>query len=207
MQDLKNKPLKILVVEDTEIHQIAARKLLEGHDVTVVDAFDYALDVLGVNVGNQGIGKTYYKRRDIDVVLTDLFYTQGRGDMLKPECKDNLKVEQMPYGFPLALIAARRGIPTAVITDTNHHNHPMAYTFDYFVADDGNPHKFNIDGTSVVMTSNMPGVYLTKNGDLKNREELSEDQRFEKDENGERVYKYAKNWKAVLDELIGEVGK
>jgi len=39
--------------------------------------------------------------------------------------------DQLPYGFPLALLAAKQNVPyIAIVTDINHHDHPMSACID-----------------------------------------------------------------------------
>ncbi len=112
----ETEKLEILVVENTLKHQVAARKMLEKHNIRIADTFDSAIDYLS------GKHKEKY-----DVLLTDLFYTQGEGRMVSKHVSGEL-----PFGFPLAFISLKEEIPfIGIVTDMNHHQNPLAYTFDF----------------------------------------------------------------------------
>ncbi len=143
---------KILVVEDTFKHQEAARALLEGHDITLVDCFEAACDALGGEGSRESISRL---ATPYDVLLTDLFYPQGREARVTGDYA--AAGEQQPFGIFLAQIAARLGVPyIGVVTDMDHHKHPLAYAFDFFKDSDperriyGASHRFTVD-TSRVM--------------------------------------------------------
>lgn len=154
---------KILVVEDTAKHQDAARALLEGHDVTIVDYFEAACDALG---GGESIESISRLATPYDVLLTDLFYTQGREARMTGD--HAAASEQQPFGIFLAQIAARLGIPyIGVVTDMNHHQHPLAYAFDFFKDVDferkiyGAVHPFTVDASRMMYFDirNLKQVY------------------------------------------------
>ncbi len=106
-------------------------------------------------------------------ILTDLMLPQGRGDCQSDKSK---KSELQPFGYTLALIAGKYGIPNiGVITDANHHKSAMAYAMDflepYF---EGKPIKIG-EGKAVFANQ---GSSLNEKGQ--------------------------KNWKIVLDSLFEE---
>ncbi len=205
---------KILVVEDTVKHQDAARALLEGHDVTIVDYFEAACDALG---GEESINHISHLATPYDVLLTDLFYPQGDGRMLSQKIAAS---EQQPFGIFLAQIAARLGVPyIGVVTDLDHHKHPLAYAFDFLKDTDrereiyGADHRFTVDASRVMYFDirDLEDVYafehegrvehhLSWNGAeeaIKSRKGISLLNAFEKRE-AWRV----KNWKAALEKLV-----
>jgi CheY-like chemotaxis protein len=124
----ENKPLEILVVEDQQHHQEAAKQLLKEHNVTIVSTYDEATNLLKIpNICDEGLVQPSY-----DAVLTDMFLTQGEGRCLSPD-RQHLASEQMPFGYPIALMACQKGVPYVVIvSDANHHSGPMAYSMDFF---------------------------------------------------------------------------
>lgn len=146
--------MKILVIEDKQMHQDSARETLKGHDVTIVGSYDQAIKALN--------------RRDAKYNLLPLEYEVVLTDMNMPMCKQALTndvfnpVEQVPYGFVLALMSAHRGAKyVAMVTDTNHHKGAMSAALDElspsyyawhhdskYVSD--NPTVFNINGAKVV---------------------------------------------------------
>jgi len=227
---MNEKPLDILVVEDELRHQDAAKALLQGHNLTLVDGFDYALDVL------KGV-ENYHgtvERKHFDVVLSDLMFPQGRGDMQGPESK-TLAHDPLPFGFPLAIIAARQGVKhIAVVTDMDHHAHPIAYTLDHLknkAKYSDIPARIPIAGANVIFfdTRDLPAAYMLKSGKVSTEsidrplqraevqfpEDLKTDYKrttvkksefypegicFERKDS--TYEKSVKNWKAALDKLI-----
>lgn len=109
--------MKILVVEDTPKHQQAAAETLVGHDLTVVGCYREAVDLLSMG--------------EFEVVLLDLMIeVQSPFPALGPNGDQYIGLE-MPLGFPLALLAAEKGAKfVAVVTDANHHDHPMSSSLD-----------------------------------------------------------------------------
>jgi CheY-like chemotaxis protein len=107
--------MKILVVEDKQIHQQSARDTLVGHDVTIIDSFDEAMRLLVAG--------------SFEVVLTDMMMPMSRKtlarDLYDPEV-------QVPYGFVIALRAALCGAKfVAMLTDTNHHKSAISAALDH----------------------------------------------------------------------------
>ncbi|MDP6293499.1 MAG: hypothetical protein QF486_01355 [Candidatus Woesearchaeota archaeon] len=195
---------KILVVEDKEKHQKAAQIQLVEHDIIVMPTFDEAMDVLK--------GKSRFDNGGVEVppvavdaLLTDLFYTQGRG-----ECQRDryLGKEEFAFGFPLAYIAALRGIPTAVVTDMNHHDHPMAYTFDH-LQQGREAGGILVNGVPVMFFDqrDLSSMFLTKEGTCVDydtiQEEVPEGQ-YVSDLIKERGMESVKNWGLALERLTGE---
>ncbi len=141
---------KILVVEDTFKHQDAASALLEGHDLTIVDCFEAACDALGGEGSRESISRL---ATPYDVLLTDLFYPQGREARMTGDYA--AASEQQPFGIFLAQVAARLGVPyIGVVTDMDHHKHPLAYAFDFFSDPErriyGANHRFTVDASRVM---------------------------------------------------------
>jgi len=211
MDDKKpaNLPLEILVVEDNPMHMNAAKSLLSGHNVTAVGSFDAAISVLKREyVG----GAELYAPQRFDVVLTDLLYTQGRGIMMSP-ANAHRASEEMAFGFPLAMIAARQGVKhVAIVTDMCHHDHPMAYTFDFFKDGDGEVAPLTIDGAKVMLfdVRRLPEAYVLKDGTVTEKKPDCKPWDYKGDEYqlkptpGQPEYPQyvtAKNWKAALEAL------
>lgn len=140
--------LNILVIDDTAVHQQAARQVFgEEHNLTVVGTHDGALELLRqkrdeekyetlkAQYKEQGV-KNYYERADEesrlpywDAVLSDLLMPAGRA----AQGGEGLKYvgQEMPVGWSLAIIAALRGAKyVAVVTDKNHHHHPASAMLD-----------------------------------------------------------------------------
>jgi CheY-like chemotaxis protein len=108
----RGKEFKILVVEDTPIHQYSTQ-LITGSDVMIARGYDEAMEMLRCN--------------QYDIVLTDLEMPASK------KIVDPVLGELIPYGLLLYAEAARQGAKyVAVVTDLNHHTDPIANAFDYF---------------------------------------------------------------------------
>mgnify|MGYP001580843567 CR=1 FL=1 len=109
--------LDILVIEDTEKHRESASEQLKEHDLSLAK--------------NYGEGeKLLIEGRPYNVLLTDLMMPKGNRETMGPE---GIKYvfDLLPFGFPLAFLAAKKGIPyIGVVTDINHHNHPISAAID-----------------------------------------------------------------------------
>ena len=116
------KPLDILVIEDTPLHQESADdQFLNQHSnyaFTLAHNYEQAKQLL------TSINKPF------DIVLTDLMMPKGSRDTMSPKGMEYI-FDQLPYGFPLALLAAKQNVPyIAIVTDINHHDHPMSACID-----------------------------------------------------------------------------
>ena len=130
--------MNILVVDDNHQHLIATSSLSEKHHVTVTDSYERATEI--INFG------------DVDVLLTDLLMPAEAGK-LGPTGMNYLGHE-IPIGLVLAIRAAQTGIKyVAVVTDTNHHDHPMSAAVDWISYQDqkGQSHFF-IEKTKTIVT-------------------------------------------------------
>ena len=109
---------KILVVDDNFGNLAAAEEQL-GADyyLTTVPTFEEAQKLL--------------KEDEWDVVMTDVMMPgekDGQGKGLK------LVGEMMPIGLVVALLALQKGVPEIfILSDTNHHDHPVAWAMDSIV--------------------------------------------------------------------------
>ena len=196
---MENKKMEILVVEDTEKHQEAARVLLKEYSTDIVSTFDEAMALLA------GAG-AIEKEKEYDVVLTDLFYTQGQGRM---QSNRSLANEQMPFGFPLALIAVSRKVPyIGIVTDANHHDHPMAYAaLDFVWGLSMNSLYYPTESGSkfeIFNTNKLDYAYKTLNNEIVTfpktcfDESLRAEEKVVKEDGAVLV----KNWKAALESLL-----
>ncbi|TAK04229.1 hypothetical protein EPO34_03730 [Patescibacteria group bacterium] len=139
--------MKILVIEDKEIHQNSARETLQGHDVTIVGSYDEAV---------KAIREPYpSKPLEFDAVLTDMNLPMSKETLTPDVFKAD---EQVPYGLVLALMAAHRGAKfVAMVTDTNHHKGAMSAALDclgpsYYTDEysEGMIKRFEINGCKAV---------------------------------------------------------
>ncbi|MFH1170217.1 MAG: hypothetical protein V1704_01515 [Candidatus Vogelbacteria bacterium] len=140
---------------------------------------------------------------DFDVVLTDLMVLpskQAQGDK-----EGKLMKQEMPLGTTIALLALAVGIKNvAVVTDTDHHDHPASAAFDCFRGLGAGRNlganivctgcwQFGIDemtgeGVSSRLSCNELEKKYPYNGDLKKREGLRQ----------------GKDWGRALRQLLGE---
>ena len=108
--------MRILVIEDKQIHQDSARETLTDHDLMIAQSYDDAVDELNRPSFNY------------EAVLTDMNMPMSKGTLSREAYKPD---EQVPYGFVLALLAAHRGAKyVAMVTDTNHHKGAMSNALD-----------------------------------------------------------------------------
>lgn len=142
----EERAMKILVIEDSVIHQQAAHQTLtgNGHDVTMVCTYDEAYRLIN--------GDFEENPEHWDAVLCDLLMPASEMEMGEKGLK--YVGQEMPVGFALSLMAAMRGAKyVAVVTDTSHHDHPAAAMLDELLStcpnkhdSDGSPPKFNVNG-------------------------------------------------------------
>ncbi len=193
--------MKILVIDDKAAHQASALETLAGHEVTILDSFEAAMRAMQPTINNElrnqlmteaGLPvsckhieeeerKTYWRAWDeagqksvvpfpFDVVLTDMMMPMAKETLADGVFDPRV---QMPYGFVIALEAARRGAKfVAMLTDTNHHKGPMSAALDYFGpayypdVDDcihEKPVVFTINGASAVFV-HTPFVERVESG-------------------------------------------
>ncbi len=185
------KKLRVLVIEDSLVQIEAAQAQLVNHEITVCRSFREAEGVLaGAKNG------CWYKEDaefPFDAVLTDLFlppspigtvsvvqnYETEEG-VIKRDLPKTIERfgEEIPYGLVIALASMRRNTPVAIVSDKNHHGHPINWALDLVASRE----RRLLLGTSHFLT--MEGCYLvTKNA------------------NGERV----KDWGKALEILMKEV--
>lgn len=160
--------LNILVIDDSPIHQQAARQVLGAdHDLTVVGSHDEALELLGMKRDEAKFDTLYaqykgqgvedcYERASVesclpywDAVLCDLLMPAGRN----AQGGEGLKYvgQEMPVGWSLAITAALCGAKyVAVVTDMNHHDHPASAMLDSM---DGN--IFALHGAKTLFTNHV----------------------------------------------------
>lgn len=180
--------MKILVIDDSKLHQMSARQTLIGHDLTIVSTYDEAHQLLQEPQAPYEEVEAELKRRNFkdsydqtatkeereatrkerarleqelcsppsfDVVFCDLLMPASEMTM-GPNGRGYIG-QEMPVGFALALMASLHGAKyVAVVTDTNHHDHPASAAIDAFASrcpdeDDssGVPPRFIINGAKV----------------------------------------------------------
>lgn len=170
--------MKILVIDDTQVHLDAAiQQLSEGHDLTVCSSHEEADKLLqtryakkwrdcAANNERQGMSRdAAYKAASLeekeseipywDAVLTDLLMPAG--SMAQGKEGEEYVGQEMPVGWSLALRAAKMGAKyVAVVTDMDHHHHPASAMLDWI-----NGHVFSIDSARMLLTNHVSYVGIT----------------------------------------------
>lgn len=147
--------MKILVFDDSEIHRKAAALLLKEHDVTIVETYNEAEDALktlpdidywdklaahaglkeptsmdrsewkSYNKASKELMRKAWCRSEFDAVMTDLLVPASSRCMGDEGSK--FVGQEMPLGAIIALRALAAGVRlVAVVTDTDHHDHPAS---------------------------------------------------------------------------------
>ncbi|MSR86184.1 response regulator transcription factor [Candidatus Woesearchaeota archaeon] len=108
--------MKILVIEDTELHVEAAAEQLVDHTLSFASSYEE--------------GVQYLDGKKFDVVLTDLLMAKGGNSVMGAQGMKYI-FDLLPYGFPLIFLAAKKRVPyIGLVTDVNHHDHPMSACID-----------------------------------------------------------------------------
>jgi hypothetical protein len=116
---------RVLVIDDTLIHQKSALALLSDCDLTIATGYDEAMSLLQNNV--------------YDIVLTDMEMPMSN------KLSSHILGKLIPYGLLIATEAARSGAKqVAVVTNLNHHTDPFSAAFDHFTR-----HSYSINGAKV----------------------------------------------------------
>lgn len=141
--------MKVLVIDDTELHLQQAREQLVGHEVITVSSYEEAEDLLSVQHDAEfyetryeelvGGGSSSIKAQDqamaeaerhyehFDAVLTDLMMSGNPNGA----SKKGIGME-LPMGTILALLALKAGVKRVGVVTTNHHDHVATAAFDAF---------------------------------------------------------------------------
>lgn len=113
----KNR-MSILVVDDKAVHREAAIAQFAGSYLITI-ATTYAQALQQVRTGSY------------DAVLTDLMLPASV-ETLGQDAVEQFAGQEMPLGFVIALLAAFNGAKyVGVVTDMNHHSHPMSAALDH----------------------------------------------------------------------------
>ncbi len=186
--------MRILVIDDNEINLKAAAAQLADHELTLVNNYQKAQDLIN---GDRWGGT---KKESFDAVLVDLLMpASGLGSV----SYDNPLVgQEMPVGIFLALLAAKNNAKyVAVFTDSCHHSHPASACFDAFNGDEYNPKLMKVENAYLMMSNtrnwicNFLAEDLTKEATYKMQTEMTTIERAEK-------LVRAKNWFKLLDHLM-----
>jgi CheY-like chemotaxis protein len=133
---------RVLVIEDNQENIDQALLQLQEHEVTVCKTFREAERILASNESGR------YKEDAIlpfDAILTDLFLLPSPIGTVS--CVQHYEIEEtvikrdlpktieqfgseIPYGLVIAMVAMRRSIPVAILSDKGHHGHPINWAMD-----------------------------------------------------------------------------
>jgi len=124
------KKLRILLIEDTDVHRQAAIKQLDGHDLTICEDFKQFCDLASKkSLKEKGfIDKNERDASEFDVILTDCLMPPNASAYVHQE---GHSTEQVPYGIIILLWAIQNDIPKiGMLMLNNHHDHPIAAGLD-----------------------------------------------------------------------------
>jgi len=197
--------LEILVVDDNKGNRASAELLKEdGHKVETAKTFTEAF--------------TMIRENKYDVVLTDLNFPFGekRERMKVGFHDDDERFDVQPVGYALVLYAVKQGVPyVALVTDTGHHDGPIAATFDALM-DFGESSAcgkklFKINESKVAFFEKGDfegGVFLKKDGSATRESpydiDRTDERRHDYVKKGEHGFKRLKNWKAATEAVMGQ---
>jgi CheY-like chemotaxis protein len=184
--------MKILVIDDKEIHLLAAEAQLRAdHELTLVSSYDEGLKLLE---------KEHDQKHDFDVVLCDLLMPASMCGAGSSKKAMELEGKEMPVGIFLAILAAKNGAKyVAVHTDASHHDHPASACFDSFNnwGGESRPTPFKIEDAKVLLSNARIWVSHFR------PENLAEEMSYE-DVREKQPSVRAKNWRMLLEYLIAD---
>lgn len=151
--------MKILVIEDSELHRMSAAQSLANHEVTIVKSYDEAMELMDEKIdkakrdrllveagfksqpesSKDEKWRAYWdaRKKASSESAIPFDFEVVLTDMMLPMSEDTLapgvwrRDEQVPYGFVIALRATTRGAKyVAMLTDTNHHQSAMSASLD-----------------------------------------------------------------------------
>lgn len=129
---------RVLVIDDSEKQGTAARSQLAAlYRLTVVTTYMQGLQAM---------------KQGFDVVLTDLMLPASE-ETLGTDVITKYVGQKMPLGFVLALLAAKAGVKRiGVVTDLNHHAHPISAALDHLTG------VFTIEDAKMVFSNRGGGT-------------------------------------------------
>lgn len=179
--------MRILVFDDNPINQKFARVLLKDHDLTVVGSYDEASDLLTPFEWHNEPNPKFQK---FDVVMTDLMVPASDSCLVGKAL--DYAGQEMPLGSIIALLALHAGVKkVAVVSDTNHHQHPASAALDPFQGEKDEPARVG-DAVLYCTNYNVNGLF-----DAETYEQLD---KYGKDRREKEIW--AKDWNAVLQILL-----
>jgi len=179
--------MKILVFDDSPVNQKSARVQLKDHDLTVVGTYDEASKLLTPSFGHNQPNPWFQK---FDVVLTDLMVPASGNNLGRN--KHEYEGKEMPLGSIIALLALHVGVKwVALITDTNHHDHPASAALDPFLGGMEEPSQVG-DARLYCTNYNVNSVFNAETFEQVDTRHFY----------GKKGYEYAKDWSKALKALM-----
>jgi CheY-like chemotaxis protein len=230
---MKDKQLKVLVVDDSKNHRDSATVLLKEHNLTIVSSYDEAEKLLRPNFDytklqelrkEKPAGGFFYEtpeelkkmEREHDLKLQEEATTYPDFDVVLldllmpaspsaqgPEGMKHVGKE-MPIGTFLVLLAMSAGVKNiGLVTDTNHHNHPASACLDPI-----NRKVIKI-GDVRVLATNYPDcvTFDSKTGEHLSYEYLQSEEgkaKYPGDWNHREGTFEGKGWDSILQRLLNE---
>jgi CheY-like chemotaxis protein len=145
--------MKILVIEDKEIHRQSAVETLAGHDVTIVSSFDAGIEAMSTaldpdildrlkkadglaEISPEGgqereawlarydeLTEQAHRRPDFEAVLVDMMMPMSSRSAAGSKTQFYQFGVEVPYGFILALRAAQIGAKYIAMLTDTNHHH------------------------------------------------------------------------------------
>jgi len=205
--------MKILVIDDNQNHLDAALQTLSGHEVTTCKSYDEALELLEEKFRDEkGEIHDYPKKGSQkmpywDAVFCDLLMPAGQDR--QGSKGDQYVGQEMPVGWSLALVAAKRGAKyVAVVSDLSHHDHPASAMLDRI-----SHGVIQIEGAKALFTNIVRLVGIEGTGSpcpkcqgagKYNRQDGRECECWDCSGTGMIYERKGKDWGDILDELLRE---
>lgn len=169
--------MKILVIDDNEIHRNSAKAQLCNHDLTVLSTYDEAESIVK-------------NPHPFEAVFTDLLLPASS----YMQSSNKFVGQEMMVGLFLGLLAAKNGAKyVAVFTDKDHHHHPGAACFDAFNKKRcGFPVPFTVEGAKMILCNRWIRQF--------EKENLAKEAKWDEDE---KKTVWAKDWSTLLDYITG----
>lgn len=187
---------KVLIVDDTQMHIEAAKKQFAGngeYGIMMASSFEEA---------SQLIGKEHF-----DIAMTDVMMPAPKDGLGREEAK-KYSGESMPMGLLVALLALSNDVEKVfLVSDMNHHAHPVAWALDAFPIWGENKVTVSSKMTLVEKGSYERVVVpelsrSTSGGWMKVTDtDKSEERKVFEKRRGDGDFVYVKNW---LGTLVGE---
>ncbi|MES2059494.1 MAG: hypothetical protein V4438_00520 [Patescibacteria group bacterium] len=187
--------MNILIVEDKEENIAAAKRVLVGHNLTIVTGFDAALSALKRN---------HYEVLPVeapekfDVVLTDCMYSKGGTACMSAVGEEVVRRQgDMPYGPLVVFHAIEAGVKhIGLITQGSHHDDPFVFGLENLIG-------FKGQNVNVVITSRCDLCIYKDTFAPVNYHELG-DKKFWELRKGDKL-DWVKDWETLLNRALGHV--